>query len=43
VRWVEWEVVADAPRGDAVSCAWSSGRLDVFVATRGGGLWYRAL
>jgi hypothetical protein len=40
---VEWEIVADAPRGDAVSCSWSGGRLDVFVARRGAELWYRAL
>ncbi|MEA2660745.1 MAG: hypothetical protein QOH08_317 [Chloroflexota bacterium] len=42
-RWVDWEVVPDAPRGDAVSCAWSGTRLDVFVAKRGADLWYRAL
>jgi len=42
-RWVDWEIVDDAPQGDAVSCAWSGRRLDVFVATRGAELWYHAL
>jgi len=42
-RWVDWEIVAGAPPGDAVSCAWSGRRLDVFVATRGADLWYCAL
>ena len=42
-RWVDWEIVPDAPQGDAVSCAWSGRRLDVFVATRGAELWYHAL
>ena len=42
-RWVEWEIVPDAPAGDAVTCTWSGDRLDVFVATRGGALWYKVL
>ena len=42
-RWVEWEIVAGAPRGDWVSCAWSGRRLDVFVGTHGADLWYNAL
>ena len=42
-EWVQWEIVADAPPGDAVSCAWTGERLDVFVATTGGRVWYRAL
>jgi hypothetical protein len=37
---VEWEIVAGAPRGDAVSCAWSGRRLDVFVSSHGAELWY---
>jgi len=40
---VDWEIVADAPRGDAVSCTWSGDRLDVFVTERGRALSYRAL
>jgi len=40
---VDWEIVADAPRADAVSCTWSGDRLDVFVTERGGALWYKAL
>jgi len=43
VRWVDWEIVADAPPADAVSCTWSGDRLDVFVTERGGALWYKAL
>jgi hypothetical protein len=39
-RWVEWEIVAGAPRGDAVSCAWSGRRLDVFVSSHAAELWY---
>jgi hypothetical protein len=42
-RWVDWEIVAGAPRGDAVSCAWSGRRLDVFVTAKGAELWYHAL
>ena len=41
--WVPWEIVADAPEGDSVSCSWSGDRLDVFVSRDGGALWYRAL
>jgi hypothetical protein len=43
-RWVEWRTVEDAPRGArAVSCAWSGGRLDVFVWGADGALHYADL
>lgn len=41
-EWVQWEVVTEAPHGDAVSCVWTADRLDVFVASRGRGVWYRS-
>jgi len=41
-EWVQWEVVAESPHGDAVSCVWTADRLDVFVASRGRGVWYRS-
>lgn len=43
-RWVEWRAVEDAPRGgQAVSCAWSGGRLDVFLWGDDGALHYADL
>ena len=43
-RWVEWQDVAGAPpRGRAVACAWSGGRLDVFLWGADGGLHYADL
>lgn len=41
--WVPWRRIDGAPAGDAVSCAWVAGRLDVYVRATGGELWYRAL
>ena len=40
---MEWEIGAGAPAGEAVTCAWSGGRLDVLVSKQGGELWYTAL
>ena len=43
-RWVQWRAVEDAPRGArTVACAWSGGRLDVFVWTREGSIVYADL
>lgn len=40
-RWVDWHRVEGAPEGaSAVGCAWSGGRLDVFVTARDGSLFY---
>jgi hypothetical protein len=42
-RWVEWQVVSGAPKGERVSCTWSGDRLDLFVTSPSGELWYRPL
>jgi hypothetical protein len=34
--------VPGAPAGERVSCSWSGDRLDVFVTSASGELWYRA-
>jgi hypothetical protein len=41
-QWVEWHAVPGAPAGERVSCSWSGDRLDVFVTSASGELWYRA-
>ncbi|MGH2452055.1 MAG: hypothetical protein ACRDGE_12480 [Candidatus Limnocylindria bacterium] len=43
-EWVPWRAVPGAPAGaTAVACAWIGERLDVFVRSADGDLWYAAL